>query len=159
MKLNRKHVLAATVGAVAIGSLGPAAIASPPSGFTPTNLVRADLDTRVRLNSDRIKFQTKDPTDVLVQKIVIDPGGSSGWHHHPGMVLVAVQSGSVTVWDSNCRRTTYGPGLPHGSVFVESGDEPGLVTSAAGATSYATLVAPNANPPVFRIEDDAPPCA
>ncbi|HLM22979.1 MAG TPA: hypothetical protein VK390_15845 [Propionibacteriaceae bacterium] len=159
MKLNRKHVIAATVGGVAIGLLGPAALASPSSGFTPTNLVKADLDKTVHLNSDRVKFQTKDPTDVLVQKIVTDPGGSSGWHHHPGMVIVAVQSGSLTVWDSNCNQETYGPGLPNGSVWVESGDEPGMVTSAGGATSYATFVAPNAAPPVFRIEDNPPPCA
>ncbi len=159
MKLNRKHVLAATVGGVAIGMLAPAAIGSPPSGFTATTLVKADLDRTVRLNSDRVKFQTKDPTDVLVQKIVTDAGGSSGWHHHPGMVVVAVQSGAMTVWDSNCNRETYGPGLPNGSVFVEGGDEPGQVTSTAGATSYATFVAPSAEPPVFRIEDDAPPCA
>lgn len=159
MKLNRKHVLAATVGGVVIGMFGSAAMGSPPSGFTPTNLVKADLDETVRLNSDRVKFQTKDPTDVLVQKIVTDAGGSSGWHHHPGMVVVAVQSGSLTVWDSNCNKETYGPGLPNGSVFVESGDEPGVVTSTAGATSYATFVAPSAAPPVFRVEDDAPPCA
>ena len=158
MTLNRKHVLAATVGGVAIGMFAPAAFGSPPSGFTPTTLVKADLDRTVHLNSDRVKFQTKDPTDVLVQKIVTDAGGSSGWHHHPGMVIVAVESGAVTVWDSNCNKVTYGPGLPNGSVFVESGDEPGLVTSAAGARSYATFVAPSADPPVFRIEDDAPPC-
>jgi quercetin dioxygenase-like cupin family protein len=159
MKFNRKHVIAATVGGVAIGMLGPAALGSPPSGFTPTNLVKADLDEKVHLNSDRVKFQTKDPTDVLVQKIVTDPGGFSGWHHHPGMVIVAVQSGALTVWDSHCNKTTYGPGLPNGSVWTESGDEPMQVTSAGGATSYATFVAPSADPPVFRIEDDPPPCA
>jgi hypothetical protein len=31
--------------------------------------------------------------------------------------------------------------------------------SAAPATVYATLVTPDADPPVFRIEDDPPPCA
>ena len=159
MTLNRKHILAATAGGVVIGMLGPAALGSPPSGFTPTNLVKADLDQKIQLNSDRVKFQTKEHTDVLVQKIVTDPGGSSGWHHHPGMVIVAVQSGSLTVWDSDCNQETYGPGLPNGSVFVERGDEPGLVTSTGGATSYATFVAPSAEPPVFRIEDDPPPCA
>jgi quercetin dioxygenase-like cupin family protein len=159
MKLNRKHVIAATVGVVAIGSLGPAALGSPPSGFTTTNLVKADFDKTVRLNSDRIKFQTKTRTDVLVQKVVIEAGGSSGWHHHPGMVIVAIESGTMTVWDSSCNKKTYGPGLPNGSVFVERGDEPGLVASAGGATSYATFVAPNANPAVFRIEDNPPPCA
>jgi quercetin dioxygenase-like cupin family protein len=159
MKLKRTAVVAATIGLVGVGALAPVALASPPSGFTPTNLVKADLDRTVHLNSDRVKFQTKDPTDVLVQKVVIGPGGSSGWHHHPGMVVVAVQSGVVTVWDSSCNQKTYGPGLSNGSVFVEGGDEPGQVTSAGGATVYATFVAPNADPPVFRIEDDAPPCA
>jgi quercetin dioxygenase-like cupin family protein len=159
MKLNRMHVVAATVGLVGVGALAPVALGSPPSGFTPTNLVKADLDKTVHLKSDRVKFQTKDPTDILVQKIVTDPGGSSGWHHHPGMVVVAIQSGALTVWDSKCNQETYGPGLPNGSVFVESGDEPGNVTSAGGATSYATFVAPSADPPVFRIEDDPPPCA
>ena len=159
MKFNRTYVFAATVGGVAIGVLGPAALGSPPSGFTPTNLVKADLDQTSHLNNDRVKFQTKDQTDVLVQKIVTDAGGSSGWHHHPGMVIVAIQSGTLTVWDSSCDQKTYGPGLPNGSVFVESGDEPGLVTSTGGATSYATFVAPTADPPVFRIEDDLQPCA
>lgn len=161
MKLNRKQVVAATVMGVAIGTLGPSALGSPPSGFTATNLVKADLDETVHVKSDRIKFRTKEsgPTDVLVQKIVIDPGGSSGWHHHPGMVIVAIESGSMTVWDSKCHKERYGPGLPNGSVFVEGGDKPGQVTSTGGATSYTTFVAPNANPPVFRIEDNPPPCA
>ena len=159
MKLNRKHVFAATIGGVLVGVLGPAALGSPPSGFTPANLVKADLNETVHLNSDRVKFQTKDPTDVLVQKIVVDAGGSSGWHHHPGMVIVAIQSGTLTVWDSECNKKTYGPGLPNGSVFVESGSEPGLVTSTGGATSYATFVAPSADPAVFRIEDAPQPCA
>ncbi len=135
------------------------AFGSPPSGFTATPLVIANFDDTVHLNSDRIKFQTKDPTDVTVQKIVIDPGGSSGWHHHPGIVIIAVQSGSVTFWDSDCNKSTYGPGLPNGAVLTEAGDERGQVTSAEGATTYATLIAPSANPPVFRIEDDPPPCA
>jgi quercetin dioxygenase-like cupin family protein len=159
MRLKRIHVVAATVGLVGVGAFAPVALASPPSGFTPTLLVKADFDETARVNSDRIKFQTKDPTDVAVQQIVFEPGGSSGWHHHPGIVIVAVKSGSVTVWDSDCNRKTYGPGLPNGAVFVESGDEPGLVTSAGGATSYATFVAPSADPPAFRIEDRPPPCA
>jgi hypothetical protein len=158
MKLTRKHLIAAAVGGLVIGVLGPAALGSPPSGFTPTNLVRADLDETIQLNSDRVKFQTKGPTDVLVQKIVTDPGGFSGWHHHPGMVMVAVQSGELTVWDPDCNPKTYGPGSPNGSVWTESGEEPVQVTSEEGATSYAIFVAPSAEPPVFRIEDDPLPC-
>ena len=98
MKLNRMHVFAATVGVAVIGTLAAVALGSPGSGVTPTNLVTANFDHTVHLNSDRVKFQTKDATDVRIQKIVFAPGAYSGWHHHPGMVLLAVESGAVTLW-------------------------------------------------------------
>ena len=158
MKLNRMHVFAATVGVAVIGTLAAVALGSPGSGVTPTNLVTANFDHTVHLNSDRVKFQTKDSTDVRIQKLVFGAGGFSGWHHHPGMILVAVQSGAVTLWESDCSSTTYGPGLPDGAVFAEGGDDPQQATSAGGATVYVTYVAPNADPPVFRIEDDAVSC-
>jgi ABC-type glycerol-3-phosphate transport system substrate-binding protein len=156
---SRNKWVAATAGVVVVGAFAAVAIASLPTNFTTTTLVTANLTDNAQMNSDRVKFQTKDPTDVRVQKVVIAPGGASGWHHHPGVVIVAVASGSVNVWGSDCSQTTYGPGLPNGSVFTESGDEPGQVTSTGGATTYATLIAPHADPPVFRIEDNPPPCA
>jgi len=146
-------------GVGVIATFVTVALGSAPSGFTPMTLVTANFDETVHLNSDRAKFQTKDPTDVRVQKIVIDPGGRSGWHHHPGIVIVAVASGEVTVTHSNCTSKTYGPGLPNGAVFTEGGDDPMQASSTTGATNYVTFVAPDANPPVFRIEDDPPPCA
>jgi hypothetical protein len=98
-------------------------------------------------------------TDVRVQKLVFGAGSFSGWHHHPGIVIVAVESGEVTLWDSRCKSKTYGPGSPNGAVFAEGDNRPQQATSAGGATVYVTYVAPNADPPVFRIEDDPPPCA
>ena len=159
MKFNRMRVFAAGAGVALVGILAPVAIGSPGSGTRATNLVTANFDRTVHLNSDRIKLQTKDPTDVRVQKIVFDAGSVSGWHHHPGFILVSVQSGAVTLFQSDCSSTTYGPGLPDGTVFVESGDDPVQATSANGATVYVTYVVPDASPPVFRIEDDPPPCA
>ena len=72
---------------------------------------------------------------------------------------MSVASGAVTFMQSDCSSKTYGPGLPDGSVFVEYGDGPRQATSVDGATIFTTYVAPDANPPVFRIEDDPPPCA
>jgi hypothetical protein len=146
------------LGIAVIGASAAVALASAGSGFNPTNLVTGNLNNDVKWNSDRVKFQTKDPTDVRVQKIVIDPGGFSGWHHHPGIVIVTVASGAVTFTNSDCSSTTYGPGLPAGAVFVEGGDDPGQASSVGGATVYATFVAPHASPPVFRIEDAAQTC-
>jgi len=155
---SRKKWSVAVVGVVMIGTYAAVSLASLPSNSTTTVLATGNLENSVQLNTDRIKFQTKDPTVVRVQKVVFGAGGSSGWRHRPGIAIVTVASGAVTVWESDCNTTTYGPGLPAGAVFIESGDEPGQVTSVDGATTYATLVVPNDNPPVFRI-DDTPPCA
>ena len=151
----RKKWVAATVGVVAV--VGTFAAVAFGSGlvFTSKTLVDANLDNKVQLNSDRIKFQTKDPTVVRVAAVSFLAGDTSGWHHHPGFVIVAVTTGSVTVWKADCSQTTYGTG----SAFVESGDDPGQVTSAHGATTYATYVVPNVDPLLFKIPDAAPACA
>jgi hypothetical protein len=160
MKFDRRRVLAATIGLAVIGSFAGVALGSPPFGIVATDEVpRADLNERARVNSDGIKFKTKARTDVRIQKVTFAPGGRTGWHHHPGFVLVAVQSGQVTVLDSDCNAKTYGPGLPNGSAFTESGDEPLEVRNAsnsASATVFATLVVPDGAP--FRIEDDPVVC-
>jgi hypothetical protein len=159
---SKKRWAAATVGVAVIGTIAAAvALGSPPGppgNVTITTLVTANFDETVHLNSERVKFQTKDATDVRIQKIVFAPGSFSGWHHHPGMVLLAVESGAVTFWKSDCSSKTYGPGLPNGAVFAEGGDDPTQVTSTNGATFYATFVAPSQDPPVTRVEDAAITC-
>ena len=155
---SKKKWAAATIGVVVIGTLAAVALGSPPSGVTITTLVTANFDETGHLNSDQVKFQTKDATDVRIQKIVFAPGGYSGWHHHPGMVLLSVESGVVTLQQPDCSSQNYGPGLPNGAVFAEGGDVPEQVTSAGGATIYAVFVAPSNDPPITRVEDDPISC-
>ena len=147
------------LGIAAISTLATAAIASPGSGISSAILVTANLDEEGQFNSDRVKLQTKDKTDVRVQRLTFAAGAYSGWHHHPGIIIVAVESGTLTLADSNCGSRTYGPGQPNGSVFIEGHDTPQQATSASGAVVYVTYVAPSADPPVFRLEDSAPSCA
>ena len=158
---SKKRWAAAIVGVAVIGTFATVALGSHASfmfGITGTEtFVTANLDETFQWNSDRVKFQTKGPTDVRVQKIVVGAGGFSGWHHHPGIVIVAVQSGALTFTHSDCSSKTYGPGQPDGDVFVEGGDEPGQASSVNGATVYVTFVAPNGAG--FRINDhDFPGC-
>ncbi len=156
---SRKNLkcAAAIFATAALGAIATAAVASPGSGVTVTNFVNANLDEVVQENSDRVKFQTKGATDVRVQRLDFAAGSFSGWHHHPGVLVVAVASGSVTLTDSSCNSKTYGPGLPNGAVFVEGGDEPIQASSAGGATNYVTTITPDGEAP--RIEDDVPACA
>jgi hypothetical protein len=159
MKMRRLLMLTPAVALLGAAVLPPAALGSPGGGFTAPVLVTANLDHKIKINSDRVKLQTPRRTDVRVQQFVFEAGGYTGWHHHPGLVIIAVASGSLTFWDSKCHARTYGPDLPNGAVLTESGDEPGQVTSENGGMSYVTYIAPNADPPVFRIEDNPPPCA
>ena len=143
--------LVGTVATVALANDVPFQFAGEPP------LVTADFDETVQVNSDRVKLQTKGPTDVRVQKLNVSPGGDSGWHHHPGLVIVTVASGTLTYTTSDCESKTYGPGLPNGAVFVESGDKPAQASSTTGATLYATYIAPSGAG--FRLNDhDSPGC-
>jgi hypothetical protein len=152
--LRSKKGIAATIGVAVIGTFVTVALGSHlPFNFTTTPLATGNLVDDIKQNSDRVKFQTKEPTDVRVARIDIAPGGRSGWHHHPGIVIVTVASGSVTFTHSDCTSKTYGPGSPNGAVFVEGGDEPAQASSTTGATNYVTFIAPHADPPVFRIDD------
>ena len=134
------------------------ALASPGAGVTPTTYVTSDLTEIVDFNHDRVKFQTKDPTTVRVQKLEFAAGGHTGFHHHPGVVIVAVQSGSLTLVDGSCATEVHAAG----SVFVEGEDHVHEAVSPGGATVYVTYVTPRDYVPAnekFRVEEPVPFCA
>jgi quercetin dioxygenase-like cupin family protein len=78
-----------------LGGFTAFAVATPPSGQHPSPPALGALADKANVNTDRIKLQTKDPTDVAMFNVTYDPDGSSGWHTHPGVLLVVVQSGAV----------------------------------------------------------------
>jgi quercetin dioxygenase-like cupin family protein len=55
------------------------------------------------------------PSDFVVQDVALAPGGYSGWHSHPGPVLVTVKEGTATEYDADCVVHTY----TTGTAFVE----------------------------------------
>jgi mannose-6-phosphate isomerase-like protein (cupin superfamily) len=66
--------------------------------------------------------QTKGVSDVYVQSSTWAPGGSTGWHTHPGHSLIIVTAGTVTDYDGHdpeCRRHVYTKGMG----FVDPGGE------------------------------------
>ena len=60
--------------------------------------------------------------DVSVVTQVYEAGEDSGWHSHPGIHAVAVISGVLTVYDSQCQRQTFEAGRPY-----VGGQQPHLV--------------------------------
>ena len=85
--------------------------ATPPSGLVNVPLARG---TNVSEGTIPLQFGT----DVAMAQITVAPGGSSGWHSHPGGAIVVVKQGSLTVYGSaggRCETTTYGAG----QAFIE----------------------------------------
>ena len=151
----RRSGTVAVAGALAASGLTPA-FGSPGSAVTPTTYSTTTLSESVEGNHDRIKFQTKDPAVVRVQKLEFVPGGYTGFHHHPGIVIVSVVSGSLNLVDgSDCSVETKAAG----TVFVESSDHAHNAIAPTGATVYVTYITPASDPPVFRVEEPVPFCA
>ena len=48
-----------------------------------------------------INLKAKDPTDVAVRSFAYEPGAYTGWHRHPGPVLIQVLEGTVTFYESD----------------------------------------------------------
>ena len=40
--------------------------------------------------------------DYITKQITIAPGGTTGWHYHPGQVFGVIKSGTLTHYDSGC---------------------------------------------------------
>src|SRR5437899_37269 len=80
--------------------------ATPASGLVNLPLARG---TNVSDGTIPLQFGT----DVAMAQITVDPGGSSGWHSHPGGAIIVVKQGSLTVnrsVGSQCQTTTYSAG-------------------------------------------------
>ncbi|HEV2058169.1 MAG TPA: cupin domain-containing protein [Solirubrobacteraceae bacterium] len=113
------------------------AFATDSAGVTATaHVVGATLPDRVKVNADRIKFKTKNPVDISVVTLTIAPGGTTGWHSHPGFAVIAVSQGAGTLYSADCSAETFHAG----QAFVETGDDPPTVFRNNGAEPVVLTV-------------------
>jgi quercetin dioxygenase-like cupin family protein len=145
-------IVALVVAAVSVTT----ALATPAlGGFVSTLLARGTFTTPVNANADGVKLRTHGSTDHAVSVINIPPGGSSGWHRHPGVVLVTVQSGTLARYDSECNRDEF----TAGQSFWEAGLNPLVVRNEThhNVVNYVTFIVPTGAP--LRIDTPNPGCA
>ena len=128
MRVNRFRLVATlTSAAVIVLVFAGTALWTPPSGIVSGPiLARGDFVDRVDV---KIKFERDGSTvvsnaplagEVVVQEITIAPGGTTGWHSHPGPVVVVVKAGTLTYVREargECIDTPYAAG----SAFVDPG--------------------------------------
>src|SRR5438034_2480753 len=115
--------------------------------FVAFNVVPAAATPSVRFTSQTLGRGTymsngslplEQGLDVVVSKITVVPGGSSGWHSHPGGAIAIVQQGELTLYESvgnHCDVTTY----TQGQSFV---DRPSNVLNSVntGSTDFIVYV-------------------
>src|SRR5216683_4721882 len=119
--------LAGVVTAVTVAPGG----ATPPSGLTQVPLARG-----TDVSDGTIALQVG--TDVAMAQITVDPGGSSGWHSHPGGAIIIVKQGALTVYraiGSQCQIETYSAG----QAFIERPGEVDQVVNT-GTVPYILFV-------------------
>ena len=148
-----RAILIAAIALAGVVIFGVTALATTGAGFMGTPQVRGTITRDVHLNADRIKFQTKGETDVVVQTVTFSPAGYSGWHTHPGFVLVVVESGAVTL-QVGCSTNTYSVTQS----FYESGTTPIMARNngTSPAVVRVTYIVPKGSP--VRLEANAPTC-
>lgn len=130
-------------------------LATPPTGGGAPFTYRATIPAFHSDSNDFKAFQ-KDPEDVVVRQLTFAPGGNSGWHSHPGPVLVLVTQGSVVNYHADDPTCT-GQTIAAGQGFVESPGDVHMVRNEG--TGTAVLVATFLDVPVggvFRIDAPIP---
>ena len=142
------------------------ALATPPRGVTTLTLGVArfdNIDAAAKTDVDpgrardiwKARITTKGATDVHMIQNTIVPGGTFGWHSHPGPSLVIVKSGTATFYDADDPTCA-----PHvvaaGSGFVDNGQDTHVVRNE-GTVDLVTEVV-SLVPAGFarRIEEPAP---
>lgn len=100
------------------------------------------------------KLYTNGPTTLFVQDVAYIPGGHTGWHSHPGILLSSVTEGSIEWYDSQCAKHVYNVG----DALTES-TQPHYVRNvgSVNARFMVTYILAKGQP--RRIDQPAPACA
>lgn len=119
------------------------AFATPPSGITTENVGAAtfeDMDVHMRTGDWRVLLDTKGASDLNIVKNTVLPGGTFGWHTHPGPCFVMVLSGAATKYEGNDPTCT--PEIiPAGGTFVDNPGPSGHLVRNEGAVNLVVVVA------------------
>jgi quercetin dioxygenase-like cupin family protein len=132
------------------------ATATPPSGIAAELLARGTVARAGHVRAAGIKLATRGPIDVAIVHVTFQPGGSTGWHVHPGPALVTVKTGRLTLHRAKgCRTRTFGAG----QTFLELGPhDVNLTRNQTGAVTetLVTFLLPVGAP--LTVDAPAPRC-
>ncbi|HEY2945331.1 MAG TPA: cupin domain-containing protein [Vicinamibacteria bacterium] len=132
--------------------------ATPPSGVTSTTFAVGQFDeikAKTVSSTWQARINTKGESDLHVLENTIVPGGSFGWHSHPGPSLVIVKTGALTLYrgdDPTCTPQV----VPAGSGFVDEGGDVHLVRNEGSTVTVAYVTSLVPRGAARRIDEPSP---
>ena len=146
--MRRKLMWMFAAGLLVTGAfLAERASATPASGFVGTTIAKGRFEAIDVMNQSFpagfsrpwLSMQkTKGPSDLYVQSNTWVPGGSTGWHTHPGHSLIIVTAGAVTAYEGDdpaCAPQVYTVGMG----FVDPGGDHVHLLRNEGAVEARTV--------------------
>jgi quercetin dioxygenase-like cupin family protein len=124
MKTRAKVIIGTAMAVSAIAGL---AFATPQVGVifnwpVVSGAINKDVHDHVHVNLGPIRgedednewngeFSTEGASNFAFADVnIVANGGTTGWHTHPGILLISVASGSIEWYDAKCKRTVYTAG-------------------------------------------------
>ena len=131
-------VLTAALVAALLALPREQATATPPSGVAAELLARGTIAHASHVSVAGIKLATRGPVDVATVHVTFQPGGSTGWHTHPGPALVTVKTGQLTLHRAKgCTTRTFSAG----QTFLEFGPrDVNLTRNETGAVTETVVI-------------------
>jgi quercetin dioxygenase-like cupin family protein len=164
--MRNRFVLALTAALIALVAIVGVVLATPISGVTTTTFAvgrfdnidaktLTDIDPTASVDYWQARIDTKRSTDVYMLENRIAPGGTFGWHSHPGPSIVLVKSGTLTLYrgaDQTCTPQV----VEAGSGFVDDGGDIHMVRNEGTVDTvvYVVSLVPAGFP--RRIDEPAP---
>ncbi len=154
----RRITLIMVAAGLLAGTVAGLAVATPVSGVTSTLFAVGQLDefdTKTLSSKWQARIRTKGVSDLHVLENRIAPGGTFGWHSHPGPSFVIVKTGALTLYrgdDPDCTPQV----VAAGSGFVDEGGDIHLVRNEGSIETvvYVTSLVPRGAP--RRIDEPSP---
>jgi quercetin dioxygenase-like cupin family protein len=157
---DMRRILGGTALVVVLATipLVASALATPPVGVKSTLFAAGtfdELEAKTLSSTWQARISTKGATDVHILENRIEPGGTFGWHSHPGPSIVVVKSGELTLYradDPSCTPKVVGAG----SGFVDNGGDVHVVRNEGAVETivYVTSLVPKGA--VRRIDEPSP---
>ncbi len=132
--MRSRFMFALTTALLGVVVIAGIVLATPGSGVTSTLFAVGrfeDIDATTLTDTNpaaagtdfwQARIRTKGSTDLYVLENRIAPGGTFGWHSHPGPSLVIVKTGALTLYsgdDPTCSPHVFGVGTG----FVDNGGD------------------------------------